>query len=530
MRQRFTSLFNKPAFLVGLTALLTALVVAPGELGSIDTSRRLQTTRSFWTSAPPVTPGDIGLVGRNGQLHYWFGLGHSLLMLPADILARGTLSFISRFREPPSWLGEETIVNYLCSTLVCTLAVLVCFHFLRILKFSENESILGAFGLLFGTTFLHYTQNMQENNLLLLLSLTGFYFQYDWFRNGSTRSLFWGSLAFGANLLTRLTTGLDLVAGVVFISLCLWGERERRPAIWNRLIEYGRISIPCYLVCIAIDRLYQDYRFGSPFGTYLRIFGEQFRGKYPVTSPPGWPWSTPFWEGFLGPLITPEKSIFLFDPLVVLTLVLTFCLWKHFDSDIKAYVIALIWLLLSYIVFYARYYDWNGNSAWGDRFVTTPVQMLAIISIPVLLRYRASLKLWTSRLGKAIAAASVAIQIASVFFWHPLELRQMTTLGHPTFVIGLRFLNIIALATGMTDRWGLSNPSTLSDTSTPLNTPYFFPFLVMRRGNASGWKLAFLISGWICLFATLMGVVFLTRGRIRQSEESIKFRRSNHPL
>jgi hypothetical protein len=519
MRRRFRSLLNKPAFLVGLTALLTALVVMPGELGSIDTIRRLQTTRSFWTSAPPVTPGDIGLVGRNGQLYYWFGLGQNLLMLPADILARVTLSFISRFREPPSWLGEDTIVNYLTSTLVCTLAVLVCFHFLRLLKFSEDESILGALGLLFGTTFLHYTQNMQENNLLLLLTLTGFCFQYDWFRNGSTRSLLYGSMALGANLLTRLTTGLELVAVTVFISLCLWGQRDRGRRMWDRLIEYGRISIPCYLASIIIDRLYQNYRFGSPFGTYFGIFGVQFAGKFPVTSTPEWPWSTPFWVGFLGPLITPEKSIFLFDPLIVLTLVLTFCLWKHFDSEMKAYVIVLIWLLLSYIVFYARYYDWNGDSAWGDRFVTTPVQMLAIISIPVLLRYRASLKLWTWRLGKAIAATSVTIQIASTFFWHPLELRQMMTLGHPTFVIGLRFLNIIAFATGMTDRWGLSNQSTLLDRSSPLNTPYFFPFLVMRRGTAVGWKLALLIAGWISLLTTLMGVIFLISARIRQSEE-----------
>src|SRR5713101_7436091 len=108
MRQRFIALFNKPVFLVGLTAVLTALLVQPGQFASIDTVRRLQTTRSFWTSAPPVAPGDIrGLVGRNGQLHYWYGMGQSLLMLPADILARGTIRFISRFREPPLWLVGE---------------------------------------------------------------------------------------------------------------------------------------------------------------------------------------------------------------------------------------------------------------------------------------------------------------------------------------------------------------------------------------------------------------------------------------
>jgi hypothetical protein len=520
MIQRFKALLNNPVFLVGLTALLTALTIQPGELGNIDAMRRLQTTRSLWTSEPAVIPGDNGLIGRNGQPYYWYGIGQSLLMLPADILARSTVTFISRFREPPWWLlGKDTTVSFITSAVVSTLAILVCFYFLRRLAFTANQSIVGALTLLFGTTFLHYTQNMQENNYLLLLTLTGLYFQYDWFKNGSNRSLFWGSMALGANLLTRLTTGLDIVAGALFIFLCMWYEKDRRRGMWGRMIEYGRVCIPCYLAFFLIDRLYQYYRFGSLFNTHLQVFVVQFQQFYPgLTMEPGWPWSTPFWKGFLGPLITPEKSIFLFDPLIVLTLILTFCLWKRFASDTKAYVIASVWLLFAYVVFYARYYDWSGDSAWGDRFVTTPVQMLAMISIPLLMRHRITLKTWVWNLGKAIAAASVTVQIASVFFWHHLELAQMKTLGHPTFVVGLRFLNIIAFATGMTDRWGLSNPYTVRWRES--STPYFFPFLVMRQGTTSGWKLVILFAGWVCLLAALVVMLFFVKGRIGRSQES----------
>jgi len=42
-----------------------------------------------------------------------------------------------------------------------------------------SEAIAGASALLFGTTFLHYTQNMMENNLIFLLTLTGLCFQYE---------------------------------------------------------------------------------------------------------------------------------------------------------------------------------------------------------------------------------------------------------------------------------------------------------------------------------------------------------------
>ena len=516
MRQRFIAWFNNPTSLVGLTAFLTALLVQSGELGTIDTTRRLQTARSFWTSAPAVAPGDIGLIGRNGHLHYWYGIGQSVLMLPADVIGRSTIGFISRFRQPPIWLGEETIVAYIVSPLVCTVAVLMCFYFLRLLGFTVNQSIAGACSLLLGTTFLHYVQIMQENNFLLLLTLAGFYFHYKWFRTGSTSSLLFGSMALGANILTRLTTGLDLLSVALFISLCLWYETDRQDAMLGRLVEYGRTCIPCYIGFIVLDRLYHYYRFGSLFDTYLRIFGEQFAWKYPVTSVSGFPWSTPFWTGFLGPLITPQKSIFLFDSLIVLTFLLAFRLWKWLPSDTKAYVISLVGLLLSYIVFYAKYYDWSGDVAWGDRFVTTPVQMLAMISIPLLMRYRRTLQPWIWKSGKIIAATSVVIQLSSVFFWYPLEKTQMTILGNHVFVIGLRFLNIIAFAFGTMERWGLSNQLIRSGF---MNSPYFFPFLVMRRGTACGWKLAVLFAGWIYLLIAVIMLLFMIRGKIRSSEE-----------
>src|ERR1700741_697380 len=67
-----------PLFLVCLTAGLRAFVVQSGELGTFDTTMRLQTTHWLWTSSPPVLPGDYpdyGLHGRGGRLYGWFGIG-----------------------------------------------------------------------------------------------------------------------------------------------------------------------------------------------------------------------------------------------------------------------------------------------------------------------------------------------------------------------------------------------------------------------------------------------------------------------
>src|SRR5258706_11779880 len=94
---RAKQLTRHPAFSLAAIALMTSLVVQSGNLGSVDTGKRLQVTRSFWTNEPPVIlePGDdFGVIGRDGKRQAWFGVGQSLLMLPADIIATWLVDII----------------------------------------------------------------------------------------------------------------------------------------------------------------------------------------------------------------------------------------------------------------------------------------------------------------------------------------------------------------------------------------------------------------------------------------------------
>ena len=145
--------------------------------------------------------------------------------------------------------------------LVNVLTALIAFRFLRQLSFSVKEAILGVLALLLCTTHLHYTQNMQENNYIMLLTLTGFSFQYEWLRTGSRRALWIGSGALGLNLLTRLTTGLDLIACGVFLLLILRFERRDGQTFWQRFLDYIKIAAPVYAMFLVIDRAYNFYRF-----------------------------------------------------------------------------------------------------------------------------------------------------------------------------------------------------------------------------------------------------------------------------
>src|SRR5271163_164275 len=380
-----------PLFLLCLTAGLLAFVVQSGELGTSDTTHRLQTTHWLWTSEPQVFPSEypeFGVHGRGGCLYSWYGIGQSLLMLPADLVGTWIAHWpvFSDYSDDPA--VRSIVVSYSTNILVNVLTALIAFRLLRQFRFSMRESVLGVLALMFCTTHLHYAQNMMENNYVMLLTLTGFSFQYEWLRTGNQRALLLGCSALGLNLLTRLTTGLDLMAAGFFLLLVLWSEQVRGRELWERLVAYCKVAGPVYVFFLVVDRLYQFYRFGSFTNTYLSLYGQEQRLQDP-TLPATFPWSTPFHEGFLGALFKPEKSIFLFDPLLVLAILLLVLLWKRLAPEVRAYGLTTLLLLFAYISFYARYTYWSGDFAWGDRYVSTSVEMASLLAVPLLLRMRA---------------------------------------------------------------------------------------------------------------------------------------------
>jgi hypothetical protein len=292
---------------------------------------------------------------------------------------------------------------------------------------------------------------------------------------------------------------------------------------------------------LFFDRLYQFYRFGNWTTTYVHYFTIEHRLQDP-TLPAKYPWETPFHVGFLGPLISREKSIFLFDPLIALTIILAVFLfarfrvpspgdssslatdpgltpWANLDrspgagagriSAIKAYIIAALGLVLAYICLYARYTVWSGNFAWGDRYVSTAVELAAFISVPLLLKFRALLgrAVWVS--GIFLICASLVIQIASLAFWLPLEIYQMEDLGSK-FVIWLRFKNIVAFALGRMDAWGLNTDAMTYDQwdYQHITCWNFLPFVLRRVGVAPMWVVDATFAFWFAAIGALAYSLF----------------------
>jgi len=525
-----------PSHPVSLLLLVTALftfLIQSGELGTSDTTHRLQVAHSLWTAQPQVFPNEypeFGLHGRGGRLYAWYGIGQSLLMLPADLIASAAThlplwsSYASSEADPSI---RSIIVSISTNILINMLTAFAAFHLLGLLGFSARESVAGTLGLLCATTHLHYAQNMTENNYILLLTITGFALQYKWLVTGNRRALFWGSAALGLNLLTRLTTALDILAAACFILFALLFTRHERsqptdiseapdqtasvtaanptanltdPRIFG---TYLRIALPVYAVFFAFDRIYQYIRFASWTNTYVDVFAREQRQMNPTL-----PASFPFhgeWihngidSGILGPFVAPAKTIFLIDPMFLLALLLTALLWKRLPPAMRAFLAAAFIMLGAYIVFYARYFWWAGDFAWGDRYISSAVELTILLAIPLLLRYRKTLSrtIWCAAL--TLTAASVVIQCASLAFWLPLEIYQMDTFGNHTFVVLLRFKNIAAFALVRREAWGLNIPTMFEDPwdAAHITSWNFLPSLLRHIGVAPLWVVHVLYGVWL---------------------------------
>jgi hypothetical protein len=353
---------------------------------------------------------------------------------------------------------------------------------------------------------------MQENNYICLLTLVGLSFQYEWLVSGSRRALLIGSAAFGLNLLTRLTTGMDIVAGGIFILLALYFEGERGRSQWERCRGYLAVAVPVYLLFAFLDRLYQFYRFGSFFNTYMSLTAQETRQRDP-SLPLNFPFTTPFHEGFFGALFVPSKSVFLFDPLLILTVLLAVVAWRRFTPAVKAYTVAAWVLLLIYMAFYARYFVWAGDFAWGDRYVSTSAELAALLAVPLLLRHRAGVGRVVWSAGVALIAIATAIQVASVAFWLSLEEYQMELLGRSTFVVELRIKNIVEFARGKMDPFGLANRPGIYDQwdYEHITSWNFLPFQLQHAGQAPAWVVLVAFGLW---WAVLIGLVW-TLWRLR---------------
>jgi hypothetical protein len=447
-----------------LLAAMTAAIVNPGNFGSIDTQRRLQVARWIRLGEPPVRPGDrtFGLMNRWGARQAWYGIGQSLVLAPFDWMASAAVAAVARRFGLDAVKREqlvELLIAFLMQSLLTACSLALAHQVLALLGFGPRAAMAGALALLFATTYLFYVQTAQENNLLLTMSLAALYGILRYGENGRAR---WAALAGGACGLAILTRLPSLLEAAVFFGLAV--------SLGCRPIQFLKGYGPPVMAALAIDRWYQWHRFGNVTHTYARELGEQLRR---AGDPASFPFSYPFWKGFFGTLFSPDKSIFLFDPLLLVLIAAAAWNWRKLERPVRMALVWLTALMLLYASFYARYFDFGGDVTWAHRFVATQVELLALFAVP-LLSFGSGLPRAGRVLAWVLVGASVMLQAASTTLSPNVEITQREN-GDRHGVIVNRAINLVDLGLGR------ENGPRFSGLPTEWRMMYYLPFQLRLR-------------------------------------------------
>ena len=313
-----------------------------------------------WTAGYQDAQGDFGV---DGDIYSKKGLGASVSAAPLAWLA---------LRVPGIGLLQTT---YVFNIFVTALTAVILFFYALRLGYDRDVGLL--VGGLFGTATLAwpYAGYFYSEPLMGLLLILAAYFLLIFVQDRDIICLAGGGFAMGWAAVTRVTNLICLPIYFVYAlapPLWLWakshgvtgvdaGEDGHTPSRGQSglrtLAGYVLVLSLSAGVPLVVIALYNYLRFQTPF-----------RSGYAQTA--GF-W-TPLAEGLYGFFISPEKSIFLFAPILLLPVIsVPFFLRRHLREGL--FLLALFALPTGV---FAKWMDWEGGLAWGPRYLVALVPLL----------------------------------------------------------------------------------------------------------------------------------------------------------
>lgn len=517
--------------LFGLTLVFTALIQET-LFQNVDPARRYQVTKAFTSNDKAIWYDDFitdhYLRGSDGGQYYWYGMGETVLVVPADFIAYQSLNLFNVTDQDARTNLRETIVTTLTFPALAGFTIALAFLLLTEFNFSLRISTLGALAFFFGTTFLHYSQIHQENSQVAFLTIGGYYMFLLWYKHRRLMHLLIGSGLFGALLLFRITTFADIAAAGLFVVLLLvWQEKwDFSKEVILKIVRFGLVFGGVVGGFFLLDRLFQLKRFGSLTTNYITTLADQMRsGEFKVvpdaffpgpSAPMNWPYTLSPITGIVGVLFSPQKSIFIYDPLLIV-LIATLII-RHFNLDLskalnlrRAFLISGVVSLLIYLAGYSTVIFWGGDDAWAARYHTSPVQLLCLLAVPLFLEIAPQLNVAVRRAIQVVIGVAVFFQVCSIIFWYSLEiLQEKCGIITTQFRIFQRMINMVEVFSGNynppADCWGAQRDNLL----------FFWPFEGTYTYIPAN-LLPVITFAWMMLLAISIGVIIQFTRYVRKA-------------
>jgi hypothetical protein len=385
----------RAAVLIFFFLNFTYLLTSTGRVHTIDEISTVMQAESLALRGSTAIPQAVGSgvyygkVDSNGQPHSPYPPAHPLAIVPWYLLGGKVIAPLVRVPRENLDLVLSMVATWSSATFA---AVAVAFGFLLAcsLGLREREAMVVAAAMAFASPLFVYSAWLFSE---------------------------------------PLTTGLWMGA-----ALALFGAPAAAPVSWQRTAVAGvllgtslyvrptnAIAAVIFVVAMWLRKRGGDLRAALIVSVVVAVFGVSYLARnaqmYGSFTDFGYPsiaeggrelntFHTPLLVGLTGFLFSPGKSVFLFFPLAVLAVAALPRIWTR-DRGL-AFVCGAI--PAAYILFYARYTQWEGIYSWGPRYLVPPIILLGV----ALSVWFAGRPKWFEKVFAALFALGVLIQLVGL--------------------------------------------------------------------------------------------------------------------
>lgn len=394
-----------------LVVLAVYALTAAGQFQTYDAGQELSVAVSIRAGRGVQSdfardPNGGTVEGRDGWSYTPHDIGSSLLYLPLTVIP-GSIRRVPPGAPDRADLGVPGREALLPSTrlyfvasflpgLLAALTVLVFAFILDELGFDPTTSLLTAFALAFTSTIWVYAHISFDATASALAATCAVWALVRFRRTRSPAAALGTGCALAAAVVIRSDA---VIMAPLLLAVLPWLARDGAPLGRRAVLERTLIGIAPVVVAGATNLAYNWWRFGSIL--------ESGHSENIWIAPSG-----SFGQGFFGQVMSADKGMIVYSPLLLAALFGWPRLWRR-SRPVAAGILAAS---LAVLVSHSMIVNWSGAIAWGSRFMVPVVPMLLLpLAFVVDDIRRRRTGIITIGVTTLLALAGLAVQFAGVF-------------------------------------------------------------------------------------------------------------------
>lgn len=301
-------------------------------------------------------PDGVFQVAPNGKFYAGHEIGNTLFLLPIAFINSLVEKIASHF------IGQEGIYRiqqFLLSFQSGIYSSITATLFFTILKVGFSQTVISSFVgtlcLVFTTYFWTYSRNLFDGVLCGTLLTASFLLILQYRKKNYLSYLICSFVCLGFGFITRISMILAIFTSFVYLLMIY------RSSFSNKLREISLALItliPFFLWQSWYNYLRTGIFYKSPVQTSVYAANNSLDGNLFV--------------GISGLLFSPGKSLFIYAPLLILSVILYKKFYHQWKKEaLYVLILSILWLLL-----HSKLKSWYGAWGWGPRHLITILPVL----------------------------------------------------------------------------------------------------------------------------------------------------------